>query len=303
MENLGTFMNILTDFGFKRLFGTEEFKHVLMRFLNVLFEPEGIKVTNVVYHNKEVLPPNPDGKRIVYDVYCTTPGQKEHFILEMQQEHHLHLEKRLVYYLAKGLAGQGISGDKYDYKPVYGIFFVDFQFRHISRKLLHDFQLREKDTRELFSNLLRLLIVCLEEVKESWEECETELEKIAYLIKNMHHMDKESKAYKSMEYSEFFDASEIGSFAAEDVVAYSKSVRAYEDRELYRESGYDDGFQDGEAVGIRKGIEQGIEQGAARERINSISMMASIGVSPNDIAKAYNMPVSDIQKILMNLNN
>ena len=124
-------------------------------------------------------------------------------------------------------------------------------------------------------------------------------------------MDKESKAYKSMEYSEFFDASEIGSFAAEDVVAYSKSVRAYEDRELYRESGYDDGFQDGEAIGIRKGIEQGIEQGiergieqgVARERINSISMMASLGLSPNDIAKAYNMSVSEVQKILLNLNN
>lgn len=120
-------------------------------------------------------------------------------------------------------------------------------------------------------------------------------------------MDKESKAYKSMEYSEFFDASEIGSFAAEDVVAYSKSVRAYEDRELYRESGYDDGFQDGEAIGIKKGIEQGIEkgieQGAAQERINSISMMASFGLSPNDIAKAYDMSLSEVQKILLNLNN
>lgn len=119
-------------------------------------------------------------------------------------------------------------------------------------------------------------------------------------------MDKESKAYKSEQYREMFDASEIGSFAADEVVAYSKSVRAYEDRELYRESGYDDGFQDGEAIGIKKGRiegrEEGREEGIAQERINSISMMASFGVSPNEIAKAYNMSVSDVQKILLSNN-
>lgn len=49
-----------------------------------------------------------------------------------------------------------------------------------------------------------------------------------------------------------FDASEIGKFAAEDFVAYSESVRAYEDMVLYHESGYDDRYQDGENAGIEK---------------------------------------------------
>ncbi len=197
VKELGIFMNVMTDFGFKRMFGSEEFKHVLIRFLNVLFAPENVKVDNVKYHNKEVLPPNPDGKRIVYDVYCTTLDEKQHFILEMQQEHHTHFDKRMVY--------------------------------------------------------LRLMIVCLEEVKETWEECETELEKITYLIKNMHKMDKESEAYKCKEYEDMFNAAEIGDFAAEEVVAYSKSVRAYEDRELYRESGYSDGFEEGKEEGREEG--------------------------------------------------
>ncbi len=33
MENLGTFMNLMTDFAFKRLFGTVERKGILIRFL------------------------------------------------------------------------------------------------------------------------------------------------------------------------------------------------------------------------------------------------------------------------------
>ena len=276
MENLGTFMNVLTDFGFKRMFGTEEFKPVLIRFLNVLFEPQNIKVLDVKFHNKEVLPPNPDGKRIVYDVYCTSKDEKEHFVLEMQQEHHKHFEKRMMYYMSKALALQGVRGEDYDYSPVYGIFFVDFQFKHLCKKLLHDFGMRERNTHELFSNLLNMIIVCLEEVKDTWEECNTELERMTFIIKNMHHMDKNSEAYKSKDYSDMFEAAEIGSFAAEDVVAYKQSVRAYEDRKLYFDSAYSDGYENGEAEGFAKGMEEGREEG--REEGMEMGMEKGISI-------------------------
>lgn len=52
--NKETFMNLMTDFGFKRLFGTEKFKHILIRFLNILFKEDGIQVGDVIYHDKEV---------------------------------------------------------------------------------------------------------------------------------------------------------------------------------------------------------------------------------------------------------
>ncbi|MCM1142015.1 MAG: Rpn family recombination-promoting nuclease/putative transposase [Muribaculum sp.] len=232
-------------------------------------------MVDVKFHNKEVLPPNPDGKKIVYDVYCTSPEEKEHFILEMQQEHHLHFDKRVMYYLSKALAGQGKKGKNYDYSPVYGIFFVNFQFKHLERRIIHDFEMREKETHQPFSNLMRLLVVCLEEVRPSWGECNTEFEKITYLIKNMHNMDKKSEAYKSKEYKDMFDAAEIDSFAAEDVVAYSQSVRAYEDRELYRDSGYIDGYEEGTEEGIEQGIEKGL-QISARKMLDS-------GITPDFI--------------------
>lgn len=285
MENLGTFMNVLTDFGFKRMFGTEKFKHILIRFLNVLFEPQGTKVLDVEFHNKEVLPLNPDGKRIIYDVYCVSRDEKEHYILEMQQEHHTHFDKRIMYYISRALAMQGERGKGYDYSPVFGIFFIDFQFKHISRKLLHDFGMRERDTHELFSNLLNLIIVCLEEVKNTWGECETELERMTYLIKNMHHMDKNSEAYKSREYQDMFDAAEIGSFAAEDVVAYKQSTRAYEDRELYVDSAYKDGYETGIEKGIEKGIERGIEKGREEGVQITARKMFDSGMDPDFIRK------------------
>ena len=175
------FMNIMTDYGFKRLFGSLEFKPILLRFLNIMFEPEGIRVDDVTYHDKEVLPKDADGKRIVYDVYCTSKGEKEHFIVEMQQIYHVNLENRVMYYLSKGLSEQGKAGEKYIFSPVYGIFFVDFYFEHLTKKLVHDFKMMDSENQQVFFNLLRLLIVCLREVKSSWKQCETQLEKLTYL--------------------------------------------------------------------------------------------------------------------------
>lgn len=281
MDDLGTFVNIMTDFGFKRLFGTEDFKNVLIRFLNTLFAEEGVVVTDVTYHDKEVLPQESDGKRIVYDVYCTTPTQKEHFILEMQQIYHAHFEKRALFYLAKGVASQGRKGSRYDYSPVFGIFFVDFQMSHLDKMLLHDFLMMEAKTHKVFSNLMRLMIVCLKETKPTWEDCKTELEKTTYLIKNMHLMDKESKAYKCGEFNEMFEAAEIGNFAKEDIVAYKQSKRYYEDQILYREAAIDEGM----AKGIAKGIAEGRVEGRAKGILESAQKMLKAGFSPEEIER------------------
>lgn len=63
-ENLGIFMNLMTDFAFKRLFGSVERKGILIRFLNTLFKRDGIVVYDVIYKNKEILPDDIDGKRL-----------------------------------------------------------------------------------------------------------------------------------------------------------------------------------------------------------------------------------------------
>lgn len=267
-----TFMNLKTDFAFKRLFGTEQFKHILIKFLNILFKRDGIHVDDVVYHDKEVLPPDPNGKRIVYDVYCTSIKDhgEEHFIVEMQQVYHSNFEKRVMYYLSNALTAQGKKGSMYNLDPIFGIFIVDFNFKHLYNKLIQDFQMMETETHQVFSNLLRLLIVSLEEVKSSWEECETELEQITYIIKNMHLMDKNSEAYKSKKYDELFDAAEISSMAAEDVVTYGQSQRKLEDLQLAYDWARNEGLTQGFEYGIEKGREQGIEQG----KIEGIRMTA-----------------------------
>ena len=111
------FINLQSDFGFKRAFGSERFRNALIKFLDAVLGDE-ITVTDVRFHDKEVLPSSVEGKRIVYDIYCTMDVPSEqtgfssnyprlgesaesvshHFILEMQNIYEPPFEERMVYY-------------------------------------------------------------------------------------------------------------------------------------------------------------------------------------------------------------
>ena len=77
------FMRLRSDYAFKRVYCSPEHAGILKKFLNALFEGKMV-ITDVTFRDKEVLPPDPDGKRVVYDAYCTT-STGYHFIVEMQR--------------------------------------------------------------------------------------------------------------------------------------------------------------------------------------------------------------------------
>lgn len=258
------FMNLRTDFAFKRLFGTPEYSHLLLRLLNSLFDGSK-KIAKVEFKNKEVLPPDKDGKKMIYDVYFTTQDN-EHFILEMQNLYEPYFENRAILYTLKGLTEQVKKGGEYYLDPVYSIFFTNFDFTHIKKGIPHDIGLIDRNTGEIFSELLNMRFIPMSTVKPSWQECSNDYEKILFLIKNIHTMDKNSKAYLSGEYDEFFKAAEVNNLVEEDFVEYSKSYAKMEETEralqyAVKES-FSDGFSKGESVGFSKGESVGIRKTA-----------------------------------------
>ena len=160
------YINIQTDFGFKQLFGLEKNKRVLIRFLNILFDGK-IIVNDVIYHDKEIIPSESEGKRIIYDVYCTVPTRKsespffpenqknndgvedegeDHFILEMQNVYVQPFEERIVFYASRMIAGQGKAGWNYELSPVFAIAVTDFNFAHMTPKLIRDVMLVDRES-------------------------------------------------------------------------------------------------------------------------------------------------------------
>lgn len=302
MEDKKTFMNLMTDFAFKYLFGSKKRKKLLIRFLNIILEDEKIRVEDVTYLDKEVLPEDANGKRIVYDIYCTTPDEKEHIILEMQQLYHDLFENRAIYYWSKSCSMQGKKGWNYDLKPIYSIFLVDFHFPHMTRSGIHDVKLMDIHSHEIYSDVLNMKFIHLNEAKKKWGDCKTEYDKILFLIKNMHTMDKKSEAYRSGEFGDIFKESEICSMAAEDIVAYGESYQKYVDTlaavDYAARDSYSKGIERGIEQGIERGIEQGIERGIERERRDSIIRMSSVGMDIQQIAYIYGLPIDEVRRIL-----
>lgn len=302
MKDHEIFMNLRADYAFKKVFGTIANKKALIHFLNVLFKKDGFVVKDVEFHNKEVLPdaksssdPSKRGKQIVYDVYCSAKGQNHHFILEMQQENTAFFEDRAFYYAIKAIALQGMAGWSYNLNPVFSIFILGFNLPGHVVKLIHDFRIADIETHQLFSDKLRMIFLCLPEVRRKWDDCRTEEEKILFIIKNMHKMTRESEPYKSGEYRDLFDASEIKSLAEEEMVLYSQSYAKMRETELAIEYAANEakvkaraeGLAEGKAAGIAEGKAVGLAEGKAEGRAEGIAetidKLKKLGVDPEII--------------------
>ena len=79
---MGKYINPFTDWGFKRLFGQEFSKDLLISFLNGLLVDE-MHIRDVTFKDKEQLADAKDLRGCIFDIYCETDDGK-HFIVEMQ---------------------------------------------------------------------------------------------------------------------------------------------------------------------------------------------------------------------------
>ena len=127
MEKHSRFINPFTDFGFKKLFGTEFNKDLLIDFLNqVLDHREQIK--DLTYLNAEHQGRSNDDRKAIFDVYCENE-QGEKFIIEVQNVYQEFFKDRSVFYATFPIQAQATKGKKWDYhlKAVYAVGLLNFR--------------------------------------------------------------------------------------------------------------------------------------------------------------------------------
>ena len=105
---MGVFINPFTDIGFKRIFGQEFSKPLLLDFLNNLLVGER-KIENITFLDKE-MPRDIEGERsIIYDVLCETEtGEK--IIVEMQNQRQPFFKQRSIFYASEAISRQARKG-------------------------------------------------------------------------------------------------------------------------------------------------------------------------------------------------
>ena len=121
------YLNPYTDFGFKKLFGTEVNKDLLISFINSLLHGRE-KIKDLTYLNAEHLGGGEADRKAIFDVYCENE-QGEKFLVEMQRGEQQYFKDRSLYYATFPIREQAHRGDwNYELKCVYIIGILNFCF-------------------------------------------------------------------------------------------------------------------------------------------------------------------------------
>ncbi len=279
-------MNLLTDFAFKKVFGSEENKKVLIKFLNAVLEGKD-RIIDVQFRDKEQLPFVEEGKRMVFDIYCTA-SDGSHIIIEMQRTIQPTFSERAIAYCSHGILNQIRRGKRYRFDRVYGVFVMDFHMVDQKHKLMTRVCLMDVDSNKIFSDKLEMLFLDLKCMRRnSFDECKDDVERWLFLIKNMEDMEDKVKDYPM--FDDLFDAADKGSLAAEELVTYGQSrLKLEEDRE---------GMEYYGEMQLRKGIEKGIERGKLSMLKEIVNRLKSNGMSPSQVAEIIGRPVAELESI------
>ena len=154
---MSKFINPFTDIGFKRIFGQEVSKPVLLAFLNSLLEGER-NIVDLKFLDKEQLGISDGDRSLIYDVYCET-DTGEHVIVEMQYKYQPYFKERSIYYTARSIVEQGERGNewRYNIEAVYLVAFLNFKISDISPDFRTDVALMDMERHTVFSDKVRLV--------------------------------------------------------------------------------------------------------------------------------------------------
>jgi len=120
------YISTFTDFGFKKIFGTEVNKDLLIDFLNELLLKSGETVVDLSYLSTEQLGRRSDERKAIYDIYCRNE-KGEHFIVEMQKAKQKYFKDRSIYYSSFPIQSQAEKGDwNFELKAIYTVGILDF---------------------------------------------------------------------------------------------------------------------------------------------------------------------------------
>ena len=298
---MGKFINPFTDVGFKRIFGQEMSKPVLIAFLNSLLKDEH-HIVDVKYLDKEQLGISDGDRSLIYDIFCETEGG-EHIIVEMQNKYQPYFKKRSIYYVSRSIVEQGERGSqwKYDIKAVYLVAFLNFKLSDISDDFRTDVALMDMKRRTVFSDKVRLIYLQLPYFTKEADDCENDFERIIYVLKHMDVLKRMPWILQDSVFKKLSEIAEVASLNKEERKQYDESLRHYRDTLIVMEGQYMEGEKKGRAEGRAEGLAEGEKKGRAEgrteEKLDNARKMKAKGFAIEDISDITGLTAEEIDTL------
>ena len=258
---MARYINPFSDWSFKRIFGQEYSKDLLIEFLNQLLLGEQ-HITNVKFKDKEMLPETKDQRGIIYDVFCTT-DTGEHIIVEMQNKSQAYFIDRSLFYASKTIVDQGVKGQwDYHLTPVYVICFMNFDVdENTPKKFRTDVVLADKESGEVYSNKIRFIYLVMPLFKKKEEECNTFLDCWIYNLKHMETLEKMPFEAQHKIFKRLAEIADSKTLTKEEQEKYDNSMMVMWDNYAVYKHAEEKGIIKGEAKGRAEGRVEGRAEG------------------------------------------
>ena len=225
-------INLLTDFGFKRFFGTEAYKKNLIFFLNAFLREYIGTIRDIVYRPTEQLGLLEKEKRLIYDVYCNTK-KDDRIIVEMQQASQEFIRDRIIAYSSRTISSSLVKGDrKYKFPKVISIILVDFELPDLKGrdKFVQHVTLKD-DENKIFSEKVVFVLIDLTKfaAQMNFRQLPSLKEKWCYVIKNMWRMTDDDIPMSDTTFRELYEECKLSKLSDMEKEEYAKSILEYDD--------------------------------------------------------------------------
>ncbi len=288
------FLDIKTDFAFKKVFGSADSKDILISFLNAIIDFENNRkiqdLTIVDPYNILML-------KGMEDTFVDVKAQLDDgswVIIEMQVLNHEGFEKRVLYNAAKNYSIQLTKGDAYHLlNPVIALTITDFILFDTSSELINNFKLIEKKQFIEYSDDIELIFIELPKFIKTEAELKTIQDKWLYFIKNAGDLDYIPNNL-DQELEKAFDIANEANLSVEELeLQHKKKDWIYIQKssiELATKTGLKQGIEEGR----KEGIEEGINKASTAIALNLLEK----GIDVATIAEVTSLPESEIKQLL-----
>lgn len=276
-----TYINPLTDFGFKKLFGEEPNKMLLISLLNTLL-PEHHQIADLQYTKNEYQGVASADRRAIFDLNCqSTSGER--FIIELQKVKQRYFKDRSIYYSTFAVQEQAKQGD-WDYKlsTVYTIGILDFLMEEDDDKVLYYAQLKDQDNQPFFDKLHYIYVV-LPRFTKTLDALETLQDKWLYTFRHLADLTDVPPAFEEEVFHRLFAVAELAQFTPKDRQQYEQSLKYLWDLKNTENTAREEGWEKGREEGREEEKQEIVHKLIQLNILSDEQIATTSGLSPDAV--------------------
>lgn len=291
LESVNKYVDLLSDIGFKHVFGREANKEILIVFLNE-FLPDR-KISDIEHIRNEQIPLNYKNKKSIYDLYCKSDDGSR-IIVEVQHQAQDDYVDRTLYYTTFAIQNQLKRGiDDYSLCPVYSVNILNKGLGELREmdQVLSVFKLKELEQNVVLSNKYTIIFIELNKFNKKLSQIATDniLERFYYCLQHMAYLSERPLALQQQIFAKLFEAAQVAAMTEEEQEQYFAQMLTERDRVSQMKTAT--------RIGMEKGIEKGMKTGMEIALKQTASKMKSLNIPLDIIVSCTGLTIEEIEAL------